>query len=456
VPSTATPDVDNKAESPMKKLRFAYLSVFIDFLGLTIAIPVLPFFCRRLGITDTEFGFLFATFALASAVSQGITGVLSDRFGRRPMLLLSMVGSSLGFLLLGLTEPIAELFDANPIRVLFVLRFLHGLSGNSMPVASAMVADCTTSENRAKFIGLLGATVGIAFTVGPGIGAIALTVINAVIDDDGSSAFAYVFTCSAFFCFVGVIFAIFRLPETRCANPVPTSKQSQVSILSWRSPVLPLALCPILSMYCFATMQATLGFLLQDVYISNDKHASSALGGILFASGFVIAPVQGGLFKKFVKKIGLVRTATLGALLLGTGTFLVGVSAQNEWHLALTVVFLLLVLMPGFALLNPSFSALGAEYAPPGRLGAVQGLLSSSQTFANAFGPVASCALYQIKIVYAWTAGAASAWLVILPLCVAALLWARVKGSASPPPNADMASSTSQKEVDPIAEGESV
>lgn len=172
-------------------------------------------------------------------------------------------------------------------------------------------------------------------------------------------------------------------------------------------------------------MQSTFGFVLQDVYISDTKDASAMLGVVLFGSGFVIAPMQGGIFKKVVAKIGLHYTCALGAVLLGSGTILAGISAQMELHLVVTLLFFFLLLIVGFSFVQPSMSALAAMYAPQGKLGTMQGLMSSSQTCGVIVGPIGACVLYDIKIIYAWGVGGAAALLLVLPLFIAS--WLRTK-----------------------------
>lgn len=161
-------DVKLTGISPMQTLKFAYLSLFIDILGLTIAIPVLPYFQRQLGASDSMSGLIFSTYAIASALSQSITGYLSDKYGRRPMLLLSIFGSCMGFLITGLAKVLADGLGVNAVAVLFIVRFIAGAAGNSQPVVAAMVADCTLDkpEDRPKYYGLIGATIGIGFHCG--------------------------------------------------------------------------------------------------------------------------------------------------------------------------------------------------------------------------------------------------------------------------------------------------
>jgi len=155
-----------------------------------------------------------------------------------------------------------------------------------------------------------------------------------------------------------------------------------------------------------------------DVYFPDPGVASAVLGGILFSNGFVIAPVQGIVFKKLVAKLGLFRTCCTGALALGGGTILFGICADMGWHLVVALLFDFVIVV-GFALVSPSLAALAAEYSPAGRRGFIQGLMGSSQQFASVVGPVVACALYELRILYAWSVGGCAALLLILPLFTA-------------------------------------
>jgi len=187
-----------------------------------------------------------------------------------------------------------------------------------------------------------------------------------------------------------------------------------------RSAVMSLLPAPFLWNYCFVTMQSTFGFVLQDVYISDSNTASTILGVVLFVAGWIIAPVQACLFKKIAAKSGLLATGTLGAVLLGGGTILVGISSQLEWHLAATLAFFFLMLIPGFAFIMPSMQALTAEYSPKESFGAAQGLISSSQMTATVIGPICACALYEIKLILAYAVAGGVCIILIMPLFISA------------------------------------
>src|ERR671917_1608993 len=142
-------------------LAVIFVTVFIDLVGFGIVIPLLPFYATRFGASPFAIGLLFASYSLMQLVFSPVLGRLSDRHGRRPVLLLSLLGTALGFLILGF---------ADSLLLLFVGRIIDGISGANISTAQAYVADVTTPENRAKGMGLVGAAFGLGFIFGPAIG----------------------------------------------------------------------------------------------------------------------------------------------------------------------------------------------------------------------------------------------------------------------------------------------
>ena len=141
-----------------KPLTAIFLIVFIDLLGFGLILPLLPFYAETFGASDTVIGLLVASYAAAQLIGAPLLGRLSDRYGRRPVLLLSLIGTMVGFLFLGF---------AKTLVVLFASRILDGLTGGNISVAQAYIADVTDEKSRAKGMGLIGAAFGLGFIFGP-------------------------------------------------------------------------------------------------------------------------------------------------------------------------------------------------------------------------------------------------------------------------------------------------
>src|SRR5437762_2900287 len=146
-------------------LLVIFITVFIDLVGFGIVIPVLPYYAEgtKFGATPREVGLLFASYSVMQLIFSPVLGRLSDKYGRRPILIISLMGTCLGFLILGL---------ATTLVMLFIGRIIDGISGGNISTAQAYIADVTTEENRAKGMGLIGAAFGLGFVFGPAIGGI--------------------------------------------------------------------------------------------------------------------------------------------------------------------------------------------------------------------------------------------------------------------------------------------
>ena len=159
------------------RLATIFVIVFVDLLGFGLILPLLPFYAQKYGASALIVGLLASVYALAQLIGAPVLGRLSDRYGRRPILLVSIFGTFIGFLLLGLAEPLGSLITGNSalqdevvIGILFLSRIIDGLTGGNISVAQAYITDVTDEKNRAKGLGLIGAAFGMGFILGPAIG----------------------------------------------------------------------------------------------------------------------------------------------------------------------------------------------------------------------------------------------------------------------------------------------
>src|SRR5262244_4299068 len=176
-------------------LLVIFITVFIDLIGFGIVIPVLPFYAEgtKFSATPSQVGLLFASYSIMQLVFAPVLGRLSDKYGRRPILLISLLGTSLGFLILGF---------ATTLWMLFAGRIIDGISGGNISTAQAYIADVTTKENRARGMGLIGAAFGLGFVFGPAIGGIL-----------SRWGIHVPFFFAASLCFANALLLYFTLPE---------------------------------------------------------------------------------------------------------------------------------------------------------------------------------------------------------------------------------------------------
>ena len=358
-----------------------FTTVFIDLVGFGIVIPVLPFYAEgtRFNATPRTVGLLFASYSVMQLIFSPILGRLSDKHGRRPVLLISIIGTGIGFLILGF---------ANTLWMLFVGRILDGITGGNISTAQAYIADITTKEDRAKGMGLIGAAFGLGFVFGPAIGGIL-----------SRWGVGVPFLFAAGLCFANALLLYFTLPETVTpGHPARVSAArgrgfSQL-IQSLNNPRLGFVLT-IYFLFIVAFSIMTTAFSLYTMFrFGYDAQHT----GYLFAYvGILAVIVQGGLIGRLVKRFGELRLVIVGALLFAGSLFAVPfVGPQTGGLVALLVGGGLFSI--GNSLSAPSLTSLASKSVGPEEQGSVLGVTQSVASLARAVGPALAAVLIHSAI----------------------------------------------------------
>jgi DHA1 family tetracycline resistance protein-like MFS transporter len=355
-------------------LLVIFVTVFIDLVGFGIVIPVLPFYVEgtQFDASPRAVGLLFASYSIMQLIFSPVLGRLSDRYGRRPVLFFSLLGTSLGFFILGF---------ATTLWMLFAGRIIDGITGGNISTAQAYIADVTTEEDRAKGMGLIGAAFGLGFIFGPAIGGIlsrwgvhvpflfagALSLANATL-------------------------LYFVLPET--VGPGHPARESAAAgrwsqlASALRRPSLAFVL-GIYFLFVTAFSLMTSSFGLFTLYrFGFDAHDT---GWIFAFVGVVGAVVQGGLIGRLVKTFGEPPLVIAGALLFTASLVLIPLTGPQTGMAGLLALGALFALGNGLA--TPSLNALASKSAGAAEQGGVLGVTQSVASLARAVGPLVSAAL---------------------------------------------------------------
>jgi multidrug resistance protein len=356
--------VAKKERTPMPAgYWIIWTTVALDLVGFGIVVPILGRYAERFGANGLQVGLMFASFSVAQMVFAPILGRISDKVGRKPVIVFSLIGTAVGSFVTG---------AAGALWVLFLGRILDGASGASVAVAQGAVADIAPPEQRARLMGMLGAAFGVGFVVGPALGGLAAL--------GGPHVPFYLAGSIAA---INAIAAMIRLPETKPDTSHITEKSQRGTALS---PALKrFALVGFLSMLGFAGFEATFSIWGEIQFGFTEGSAS-----IVFVFvGVTLVAVQGGLIGPLTQRLGSRKLLRMGLSLVAVGLLLLGLS--NTWPLLFIALFLLSL---GQGMSGPSGSALVAELAPVERRGEAIGYQQSTAAFGRVAGPVMAGALF--------------------------------------------------------------
>lgn len=351
------------------QLFFLYLASFITLAGFSMVFPLLPFYAQYFGATSTQIGLLAASFSISQFLSAPLIGRISDRFGRKPVLAISLAGSSLSFLIFGLAPSLAWLFIA---------RTMHGIfSAGAFPIAAAYIGDITTKENRTKYMARLTAVQSLGFIVGPATSGL-LSGIEITLPFFLASAVSL----------INALFIIFLLKESLAKKTEKLLiKKGVVNIKAIFANLKGEfgSLFLLLSAWAFAISNLQVAFPL----FAEEKFSFTGVqNGFVFAlMGTLGAIIQWIFLPKAVKIMGEHKTAAMGAMIMAAGQFLI----PNAWSVAFLIPFILTSTLGG-SLLRPTLNAILSKEAKEGQ-GTTMGIAFSFESLGRVMGPLAAALL---------------------------------------------------------------
>jgi DHA1 family tetracycline resistance protein-like MFS transporter len=343
-----------------RPLLVIFPTVFVNLVGFGIIVPLLPFYAQTFGASPVVIGMLFAAFSLAQLLATPALGVLSDRWGRRPVLIFSLLGTVVSFVMLAMAHTLAMLFAA---------RIIDGLSGGNITTARAYIADVTEPHERAKAYGFLGAAFGLGFIVGPGLAGVFASI-----------SYTAPIWAAAAVTVVATLMAWFWLPETvHRGNAETVSPWKALPEVFGRRPLRPLLIADFIYWCSFSVCNTTFALFASKRFNFDVTHT----GYVLAAFGFLGVIVQVGMVAPLVRALGAHKTFLVGLLVAALGWGLVSVSHS--------LAVFLLALLPagvGVGLCNASLITLISHSATKEEQGKVQGAAGALESFGRTVGPV--------------------------------------------------------------------
>jgi DHA1 family tetracycline resistance protein-like MFS transporter len=343
-------------------LFVVFLTVFIDLLGFGIVIPLLPLYAERYRPTPLQFGLLMCSYSAMQFLFAPVLGRLSDRFGRRPVLLVSLAGTVAGYLLFAF---------ARSLSVLFASRLLDGMTGGNVGTAQAVIADSTGPEERAKGMGLVGMAFGLGFIFGPAIAGFAVKA--------GESVPGLV---AAGLSFVAFLWALLALPETRpegaALRPLRLLSFVALQRAFRRADIGALLVLSFVTTTAFASFESTFAQFLSGSFSATP----STVAWFFVFVGVCIALVQGLLVRRLAPLLGEARLIVIGALCLVAGFFALLLVTSVPG-----VLFAIVLMAVGTGLLTPSMASLVSRRTPAEEQGETLGAFQSMASLGRVAGP---------------------------------------------------------------------
>jgi DHA1 family tetracycline resistance protein-like MFS transporter len=385
-----------------------FTTVFLDLVGFGIIIPLVGIYGRHYGASALQLAVLGSIYSLMQFFFSPVWGRLSDRMGRRPILLLSLLGSTLSYFLFAF---------ANTLELIILSRALAGIFAANISTAQAYIADITPPKDRAKGMGLIGAAFGIGFTLGPPLGGISTAKL-------GLSAPGLI---AGTLCLLNLTLAWFRLEESlpasireENARKAAESKRLAQWITFKRILNDPALFLPVVSTFfatfAFSNLEQVFSLLIQKRFELGTESAAYKTGMVLMWSGILGALIQGGLIRKLVPKYGEKRLLITGLGLQGVAMVLFAHSPTYE-----AFFYTAIPLALGSGLINPTLASLVSKRALADEQGSVIGLKEGMGSLARIAGPFCGLLAFGVRMELPFYIGC-------LTVILLSMVWIRREG----------------------------
>jgi DHA1 family tetracycline resistance protein-like MFS transporter len=361
----------------MKKpsLLIIFLTVFIDLIGFGIVMPLLPLYSDQFGAPGWMNGAIVASFSLMQFIFAPLWGRLSDRIGRRPVLLVSNCGSAIAYAGFGY----ASSFEgATALWLLLASRVFAGICGANLSVASAYIADVSPPEKRSRSMGLIGMAFGLGFIFGPALGSFSA-------DKFGLAGPGWV---AAVICTLNFLFTVFFLVESRKPSTEPQERRVRLEQMSrtFRHPTIGfLIVIYFFATFAFASFEVTIGLLLKSKF----NYGPKELGYYITYCGLLSALIQGGCIGPLVKRFGERKLLSLALVVVAVGLIMIPyVNSQAGLLVALGIF------AAGTGIHRPPLFGLISILTPEQEQGSIMGVAQSVGSLARIVAPVFAATVF--------------------------------------------------------------
>lgn len=354
-----------------KSLLTIFLIVFIDLLGFGIILPLLPYIAEKYSAGPFQIGMLTATYSFFQLIAAPILGRLSDRYGRKKLLIISQLGSAVGYLILGLS---------GNLPLLFLSRVIDGITGGNISIAQAYIADVTTKENRAKGMGMIGAAFGLGFIFGPAIGGF--------LSNFSYSAPAYFATAVSL---LSVLATFFFLKETIDEKNAMISPKTKLNLKEFKRVLSIYPIGILITVFFIVNLassiqQGNFALWTQKTY----NYGPSETGWLFAYIGIIAVFVQLKVLPFLTKKFNEKNILYISLIFLFFGLILIPLIPTPN------LLYISLFFLPfGFGLSNPTIQALTSENVPKEEYGGTLGFLQSAGSLGRIIGPIIGGIIFQ-------------------------------------------------------------
>jgi DHA1 family tetracycline resistance protein-like MFS transporter len=356
-----------------------FLVVFVGLLGFGIILPLFPFYAQRFGASPEVITWTMSVFTIGQVVATPVWGRLGDAWGRRPVLILTLLGTTLSYVMLAFADTLA---------LVIASRVVAGLMAGNVSAAFAYVADVTTPENRAAGLGRIGAALGLGFMLGPALGGVLagndVATANYMLTALGAASLSFA-------AMIGTIFlreslaAGNRRPLRGRSAAAPPAADAQAVPHTLRRGLLPLVAAALIFYVAMSIMESVFSLWANDRF----GYGPRSIGVVFFVMGGIQAVVQGGLVGRLTRRFGEQRVAVSCAAVVAVALAVLGMAVTDAQLWGGVILFSFAV-----GAINPALSSMVSRTAAPNEYGSVMGWYQSASAVGRVLGPGVSGALY--------------------------------------------------------------